>query len=187
MFKKRFKISNSHPLSNKDRKNLRDQLLKLQYDADSVTHFLNDKNYVDMDEQEDGARLCMDKIQGSKAVLYSRGGIPYLFCPELKQAPILPSIYLLFMLSPTSDAAVQLIPLRIFLKEGVQSFIFNGADLMWPGVRAIEHAKGFEEFDQNQVVVIYAYNGRRARAKQSAEDGQDGAIEEDEDDAEEEG
>ena len=29
-------------------------------------------------------------------------------------------------------------PLRIFLKLGVENFIFNGADLMWPGVVNID-------------------------------------------------
>ena len=45
-------------------------------------------------------------------------------------------------------------PKKIFLKEGVESYIFNGADLMWPGV------KGFSEGEMkiNDVVVICAKN-----------------------------
>ena len=59
MFKKRFKIGNSHPVSNKDRKNIREVLLKYQYDADSVTHFLNDKNFQ---ESCDDVQLCQGKV-----------------------------------------------------------------------------------------------------------------------------
>jgi predicted ribosome-associated RNA-binding protein Tma20 len=45
------------------------------------------------------------------------------------------------------------------LKEGVQKYIFNGADLMWPGILKIEHDKGFKKFSQGDVAVIYALNG----------------------------
>ena len=66
MFKKRVKISNSHPVSNKDRKNLSQQMTKLDFDADKVSHFLNDKNYSEGDENE----LMMDKVTGSKMIMY---------------------------------------------------------------------------------------------------------------------
>ena len=49
--------------------------------------------------------------------------------------------------------------MKIYLKEGVQKFIFNGADLMWPGIYKIEHEKGFKKFSQGDVAVIYALNG----------------------------
>ena len=45
MFKKRVKISNSHPISNKDRKLLKEQMAKLEFEPEYVTHFLNDKNH----------------------------------------------------------------------------------------------------------------------------------------------
>ena len=92
----------------------------MEYDPEKVQYFLNDKNYLDEYGEADENQLNMDKIQGSKAVIYSRGPVPYLFCPEQKQAPILPSMYLLFHFSPTSESPSQLLPLRIFLKQGVQ-------------------------------------------------------------------
>ena len=45
MFKKRVKISNSHPISNKDRKLLKEQMAKLEFEPEYVAHFLNDKNH----------------------------------------------------------------------------------------------------------------------------------------------
>jgi len=37
----------------------------------------------------------------------------------------------------------------------VENFIFNGADLMWPG---IAYADNENNFKQNQIAVIYARN-----------------------------
>ncbi len=45
MFKKVFKISNQHPLANKDKKKLREQLLKQSFDAVSIDAFLDDKQF----------------------------------------------------------------------------------------------------------------------------------------------
>lgn len=56
MFKKRVKISNSHAVSNKDKKTLTQQLSKLDFNSEAVTHFLNDKNY------DEGEELMMDKV-----------------------------------------------------------------------------------------------------------------------------
>lgn len=102
----------------------------------------------------------MDKLAGSKAVIYNRGNTPYFFCLEPKQQPILPTMYSLYHLTgesrPGDTTNKSLLSLRIFLKEGVQSFIFKGADLMWPGIRHIESSKGFTDFDQGQMVIIYA-------------------------------
>jgi len=43
MFKKQFKISNSHQVANKDKKKLKEQLLKQNYEQTSVEAFLDDK------------------------------------------------------------------------------------------------------------------------------------------------
>ena len=43
---------------------------------------------------------------------------------------------------------------RVYLKQGVEKFLFGGADLMWPGIFQIST----EEFKQNDVVVILARN-----------------------------
>jgi hypothetical protein len=56
MFKKLFKKGLRHPVSNKDRKNLRNELLKLEYDENTVQYLLQDKNY-----DEDSA-LTVEKI-----------------------------------------------------------------------------------------------------------------------------
>ena len=94
MFKKRVKISNSHAVSNKDRKNLSAQMAKLDYDAAKVTHLLNDKNYID--ENEEDSSLMMDKVAGSKMLIYQRGGTPYLISPDAKVGPVMPTLYTLF-------------------------------------------------------------------------------------------
>jgi len=44
--------------------------------------------------------------------------------------------------------------LRVYLKQGVEQYIFNGADLMWPGVRSMNR----EDFKNNEIAVIYAQN-----------------------------
>ena len=59
----------------------------------------------------------------------------------------LPTLYLLFQLE-------KLPALRVFLKEGVEQYIFNGADLMWPGIKSLNT----EDFRQYDVAVIYAKN-----------------------------
>ena len=62
MFKKRVKISNSHQISNKDRKLLKEQMTKLEFEPEYVAHFLNDKNHEEEFGSEEDAALCMDKI-----------------------------------------------------------------------------------------------------------------------------
>ena len=59
MFKKQFKISNSHQVANKDKKKMKEQLLKQGYDPSSVETFLDDKQFDDVE-------LSQDKLQGSK-------------------------------------------------------------------------------------------------------------------------
>lgn len=63
----------------------------------------------------------------------------------------MPSMYCMFKMN-------YIVPLEIHLKEGVQSFVFKGADLMWPGVREVKvngQAEGIS-FKQGQVAVVYA-------------------------------
>ena len=72
---------------------------------------------------------------------------------------------------PNDPEGKNLLSLRIFLKEGVQGFIFKGADLMWPGVAWIESSKGFTEYNQEQHVVIFAFNGfKQAEVDDKAEE-----------------
>lgn len=78
-----------------------------------------------------------------------------------------------------------MLPLKIYLKQGVQQFIFKGADLMWPGIRQLIHTKGFGEFAQDDVVVIYAWNGRVAKG--DVENVKQDYDDEEDDDEKEEG
>lgn len=70
-----------------------------------------------------------------------------MFCPDPKLSLYYPTLYLLFKVGET-------VPLKIFLKEGVEQFIFNGADLMWPGIKAFSN----EEFKVNELAIIFARN-----------------------------
>ncbi len=47
---------------------------------------------------------------------------------------VLPSLYLMFEMH-VKGAAHGL--LSVFIKQGVEDFLFNGADLMWPGIFCI--------------------------------------------------
>jgi len=63
MFKKRVKISNSHAISNKDKKNMKALMTKLGYDEDAINHFFDDKNYLtDETTDTDDIQIQMDKI-----------------------------------------------------------------------------------------------------------------------------
>lgn len=44
--------------------------------------------------------------------------------------------------------------LKIYIKQGVETFLFNGADLMWKGVMSLSR----QEFKANELVEVYARN-----------------------------
>jgi len=90
MFKKQYKISNSHALANKDKKKIREILIKQSFDPASIDAFLDDKRYE--------CELLQDKLQGSKTHLLSRGKTPLMFSVDSKVPAYLPTIYLLFQL-----------------------------------------------------------------------------------------
>ena len=144
MFKKEFKIANSHALANKDKKKLKEHLLKLNsYDPVCVDAFLDDKQY---DNQE----LTMDKLSGSKVVVLSRSKTPLMFSPDSKGSVYYPSLYLLFQFEALPT-------LRLYLNKGVEQYLFNGADLMWPGIKSISR----NEFRQYDIAVMYYKGGER--------------------------
>merc|ERR1712226_753729 len=94
MFKKPFKVSGAHFLSNKDKKKLREKLEKKQkYSKQLVDYILDDSNF---DDEE--LEVC--KIAQSKCAFYQRGGNPLLFCADGDKlnthVPIEPSLYLMF-------------------------------------------------------------------------------------------
>ena len=72
-----------------------------------------------------------------------------MFSPDIKSNVIFPSLYLLFKFQ-------NLAKLGLFLKEGVETFVFKGADVMWPGVSHVN----VEEFTQNDMVVVYAQESK---------------------------
>ena len=53
-----------------------------------------------------------------------------MISPDAKLGPIMPTMYFLYQMN-------DVLPLKIYLKEGVEQYVFRGADLMWPGVRKI--------------------------------------------------
>ena len=88
-----------------------------------------------------------------------------MFKDDLKSPMIFPTMYMLFEKCPSYSVLEQnsITPIKIFLKFGVENFIFNGADLMWPGIVNVEitptSVDSTKEFKQGQMAVIYAYNG----------------------------
>lgn len=102
----------------------------------------------------------MDKLQGSKTQLLTRGKTPLMFSVDSKQGGTvyLPTVYLLFQFGE------KLSGLRIYLKEGVEQYIFNGADLMWPGIKSLNT----EDFKQYDIAVIYAKNQTESEQAQYA-------------------
>ena len=72
-----------------------------------------------------------------------------MFTVESKQTTMyIPTIYLLFLFEGGFS------PLKVLLKEGVEQYIFNGADLMWPGIASLSK----EDFKVYDVAVIYSKN-----------------------------
>ena len=92
----------------------------------------------------------LDKLQGSKVLIYSRSKVPLIFTPDVKSNAFYPTIYTLFHFRGGDGIGV----LACFLKTGVESYIFNGADLMWPGIKAFSK----DEFKLYETVIIYAKN-----------------------------
>lgn len=69
----------------------------------------------------------------------------------------MPSLYLVYEHDvQTNNSEHGLI--KVYIKQGVESFLFRGADLMWPGIRSIILQDKDESFKQNQIVVVYALN-----------------------------
>ena len=140
MFKKPFKVSQSNAISGKDFKKLKQNLQKLSY-SEGLVAALPDT-------------IEFQKVQGSKVCLLATEN-PLYFSSDslnLKQDTnfVLPSLYCLYQSYPEKSGLI-----AVYVKQGVENFIFNGADLMWPGVLSVE---GPSMFKQNQGVVVYADN-----------------------------
>ena len=89
MFKKNCKVSNSHALSNKDKKQLKAYLSSKQnFSLASISLLFDDKEH----------ELHIEKLVGQRTVVYSRNEIPLLFNPEGTKAntTLFPSCYFMF-------------------------------------------------------------------------------------------
>ena len=141
MFKKSFKVSKSHALSNKDRKKMIEQMINKQGYSEEAVAIIQDGD------------LFIDKLVGVKAVVYSKDGIPMLFAPDGKKqnSMIFPSLYFMF-----NEMYQNYVPeegiLRVYVTFNVEKFLFRGADLMWPGIFACSRTN----FKQNELVEVYA-------------------------------
>ena len=160
MFKKPIKVSNEHAIKNKDVKKMREKLVTKQgFSEPLADKILKDENYPD-----DSMELKVAKLQGSKVAYYARGQNPLFFCSDgdklTTNTPLEPTIYLLFQqtllqqsLTPGDKTEYDCGAVRFYLKQNVEKFLFNGADLMWPGVLSVSST----EFKQNVVAVVYAH------------------------------
>lgn len=135
MFKKPIKIGAQNQLSGKDKKAIKNKLAN-NYEQGCVEKLfaLNEK-------------IICNKVSGSKMLIYSGEEYPLLVDSTGKD-DFFPSLYVC--------AAYQPLLRTIYLNEGVENYIFNGANLMWPGVRDFESLGNFK---QDDVVTITTAKG----------------------------
>ena len=98
---------------------------------------------------------------GTRLAYYARGPNPLLFSQDsdklTSNLPLEPTVYLLFLQltakpSPGQEA-FETDAVKIFIKQNVETFLFRGADLMWPGVLSVSN----REFKANANAVVYAH------------------------------
>jgi translation initiation factor 2D len=130
MFKKPLKVSAQNQLSGKDRKTIKNKLVA-QFDPPSIETALAAHD-----------KIVCSKIAGSKMLIYIGDDYP-LFVDGTGKEDFFPSIYACTLYQPLAKT--------LTLNEGVESYIFNGANLMWPGVRDLS---GLGSFKKDQVVAI---------------------------------
>jgi predicted ribosome-associated RNA-binding protein Tma20 len=117
MFKAAIKVASHSAISNKDRKKLKKDLCK-NFPTDII-----DIVFINSDE------ISATKLQNGPITIYSDEQAP-LFIDSTGEGDFFPSLY-----------AVNFYPdlcRNLFLKEGVEAFIFKGANLMWAGVDNID-------------------------------------------------
>ena len=129
MFKKPVKIGAQNQLSGKDRKTIKAKLTT-QYDAESIETLIK------------ADKIICSKVTGSKMLIYIGDEYP-LFVDGTGKEDFFPSVY--------TCTAYEPIAKTLTINEGVESYIFNGANLMWPGVRDLG---GLGTFKKDQVVSI---------------------------------
>ena len=99
---------------------------------------------------------------GTRLAYYTRGTNPLFFSQDSDKlttnVPLEPSIYLLFTqmtLSQQNSSTESLHSdaVHVYIKQNVETFLFRGADLMWPGILSVSKS----EFKPNATGVVYAH------------------------------
>ena len=114
MFKKGFKTSTNNKLSGKAQNALKQALL-LQYDPPVLTKLFSDNKHIHT-----------TKISGTKTIFYLVDNDPVFVQPDVALNFYFPTIFALYRYP-------SLLP-PIIMKQGVEKYILNGANLMWAGV-----------------------------------------------------
>ncbi len=106
--------------------------------------------------------MRVNKIMGSRLAYYSRGPNPLFFSQDSDKlttnVPLEPSLYLQFLSLTAkpknkSDEPFSTDGVKVYIKQNVETFLFRGADLMWPGVLTVSN----KEFKANSTGVVYAH------------------------------
>lgn len=137
MFKKKFKISTQTLVSNKDKKNILN-ILKQVYNESEVDKLITINSQIRQDKLP-----SLQKYSIYTLISDEEGEIPILACHESKGGilELYPTVYALFKVP-------NLVPTKFYLKASVESFITNGAHLMWPGVDRVEYCREAEQVEE---------------------------------------
>jgi translation initiation factor 2D len=142
MFKKPIKLGGQNQLSGKDKKTIKNKLVA-QFDPETV-----EKLFANND------KIICSKVSGSKMLLYVSDDYPLFVDGTGKEE---------YFLSVYTGAAYEPLSKRLYINEGVEGFIFNGANLMWPGVKDLSRLGNFKKDEivsivnsANEVIAIGA-------------------------------
>ena len=149
MFKKPFKISQKHNLNGKDFKKLKKDITGY-FDKEAVKGLFSEMK-----------TLQVNKIEKCKVVIFKDSEDPLLVDLNSK-GEYFPTIYAVFRFP-------LIVPVIFKLKPGVESFLYKGANLMWPGVMAISTNK----YRYDDLVAIVTYDGFCCAVGSTASDGSD--------------
>merc|ERR1712032_575493 len=121
MFKKPFKVASHNPMSSKNRKKFKKDLYKA-FDGSVIDQiFINSGEFSET------------KLSGCKVTIFSNDDAPMIIDPTGNR-DYFPSIYAVDMYPDLVKC--------LTLKEGVEKFVMNGANLMWPGVDNLQELDG---------------------------------------------
>jgi translation initiation factor 2D len=126
MFKKPFKTAGQNQLSGKDKKSIKNKMLAI-FDTESVEKLFSTHDKI----------IC-NKVSGAKMLIYVTDEYPLIVDGTGKE-DFFPSIYVCSAFEPLTKS--------LYVNEGVEGYIFNGANLMWPGVRDLSRLGNFKKDD----------------------------------------